>query len=225
MDFLTLCQRTAREAGISGSGPSVVTGQTGQLANVIEWVKLAWKDIQNEPYEWKFHWTQDNVNSLANDPVIDMDSKNIKSYDEDMFWCYLTSAGTTDRQRLTFINYQKFKRLYQNLANPATGRPTMVTELPNGDLQLYPVPPAIYTVEYEGYSDVQELDAGTDEPLMPSRFHDIIIFRALMDHGRYEDAVEIRQEVPKRYDKMWMDLLWDQANDPSKDGLMVVTPE
>lgn len=226
MDFLTLCQRTAREAGISGTGPALVTGQTGQLANVINWVNLAWKDIQNLPYKWKFQWDEYSVVTIASNPTIGMDGETVDSYATDTFSCYLTATGTTDRQKIKYMGYQAFKKRYPRELQSTADRPTVVTELPGGDLKFYPTPDAVYTIEFEGYKKPQDLTAGTDVPVLPEKFHEIIIFKALIDHGRYEDAVEIRQDVPRRFERMLQDLLWDQVDDPHNVGdQMVVVPQ
>ena len=46
MNFLSLCQRLRSEARIPGTGPSSVTGQTGELAKIVEWITTAYEDIQ-----------------------------------------------------------------------------------------------------------------------------------------------------------------------------------
>ena len=46
MTFLELCRRLAREVDASGSGPSAVTGQTGENRRIVDWVASAWQDIQ-----------------------------------------------------------------------------------------------------------------------------------------------------------------------------------
>ncbi len=42
MNFLSLCQRLRSEARIPGTGPSSVTGQTGELAKIVEWITTAY---------------------------------------------------------------------------------------------------------------------------------------------------------------------------------------
>ena len=52
MDFLSLCQRMRQECGISGSGPTTVVGQSGNLQRIVDWVNTAWIDIQTTNQDW-----------------------------------------------------------------------------------------------------------------------------------------------------------------------------
>ncbi len=52
--FLELVQRTASECSVSLTGPSAVTGQTGRLGQVVNWVNSAWMDVQTRHDDWKF---------------------------------------------------------------------------------------------------------------------------------------------------------------------------
>lgn len=43
MDYLTLCQKVARESGVvAGVQPATVTSQTGRLLKIVSWVNDAW---------------------------------------------------------------------------------------------------------------------------------------------------------------------------------------
>jgi hypothetical protein len=45
-------------------------------------------------------------------------------------------------------------------------------------LGLYPEPNATYTINYEYYATHSDLSANTDTPIIPERFHDVIVNRA-----------------------------------------------
>lgn len=54
MNYLDLCKRVSQEAGYSGSGPSKVTGQTGEMQRVVSWVQDAWIELQQQQKYWRF---------------------------------------------------------------------------------------------------------------------------------------------------------------------------
>jgi hypothetical protein len=47
--------------------------------------------------------------------------------------------------------------------------------------------------------DVQDLTADTDIPQMPTRFHSLIVWRALIEYGGYDSASEVFQRADRNY--------------------------
>jgi hypothetical protein len=54
MNFLQLVQRTARECGVTGVGPTTVINQTGQAGRLVNWVNESWNDIQCAHQDWQW---------------------------------------------------------------------------------------------------------------------------------------------------------------------------
>ena len=58
-NFLTLCQEAAAESGVVAAGqPLSVTGQVGQLADFVRWVRDAYDMIQRSRRDWTWMQTE-----------------------------------------------------------------------------------------------------------------------------------------------------------------------
>lgn len=90
-------------------------------------------------------------------------------------------------QRLGYVDPRTFDALIPNPT--ATGTPRVYSlvgrYVPTGAWQvaLYPVPGAILNLQVKYYCEVTELASGTDEPLLPKVFHDILVFGSLYFFG------------------------------------------
>jgi hypothetical protein len=91
----------------------------------------------------------------------------------------------------------------------ATSRPVCFSVDPQKNLLLGMTPNAAFDVPYEFYRTPQVLSADADVPLMPTRFHELIAYRALRAYGIFMSA----PEVIGRADQMIGDIYPDLAND------------
>ena len=57
MNFLDLCQRLVQETGIADEGPATVTGQTGDMGRIVNWINDAWLKIQSIRADWNWAWS------------------------------------------------------------------------------------------------------------------------------------------------------------------------
>jgi len=135
------------------------------------------------------------------------------------FMSYQTAAGTTDRQRMTYIPYDEFRARYSVFV-AANDRPLHVTRLPNGPLRFYPPPNDIYSIQFEYFSTPQIMAVNGDTPAMPERFHQLIVYEAMKRFGKAEDAPELvklaEEEAGseggegKPMSGLWRAMAWDQ---------------
>jgi len=121
MDFLQLVQRTRRECGVAGSGPSTTASQTGELAKLVEWVQQSWVEIQEEQPDWGF--LRNPVSFLTQYGTTQVEGDTVKAgqvYE-------LVSVGTT--------NFDVIGELYSGQANTAGSKyqVTTATVLGAGD--------------------------------------------------------------------------------------------
>jgi hypothetical protein len=242
--FLQLAQDMRREAGLSGSGPADVTAATGIELRLVNGIKRAWLRIQNHPKDWKWMWEEYDTGSGPLQTIINTTDYVLtdvgKTVYTNTFYSYLTATGTSDRQKMVFMNYEKFKLKYGAVTADAS-RPIVATLLPNGDLRLHPKPDATgYSIEFEIQKAPQVLAANADVPELPSRYHDLIVYEALKHFGKAEDAPEVIKLAEEEGGSeggpegrgatgMWRDLIWDQeyksANQQSQDAFMTVVPQ
>ncbi len=201
--FLELCQELREQAGISGSGPTSVTGQTGEMLRIVNWIKKAYQKIQNLHQDWNFLRNDFSFQTIASTSTYTTTAVSLTehgAWKTDSLRCYLTSAGVSDEQWLVYYPWEEFRDIYLfgDLRSSA-GRPHSFSVKPDQSLIFYPVPDAAYTVVGEYFKKAQELSANSDEPLIPEQYQDAIMWRALMFYATYESAPELFAEGQAEY--------------------------
>ena len=103
MNFLELCQRVRQESGgVSGTGPTTVTGQSGQLKKLVTWTNAAWRELQlmHDDWLWKRKDFTLTLSASDNDyaaadctPAV----TDLGEWDLETFRIYQTSAGVSDQ--------------------------------------------------------------------------------------------------------------------------------
>ena len=206
MTYLSLCQDTRRECRVAGTSttPSTVVGQTGRLGDIVAWVAQAYTEIQ-EAKDWNWLRSTFTVNTVANDDtyaygdctdsrlsaVLTRFSKWwLRNGDESNITLYLTSAGVGGENYLTPIDWIDFRERYKR-GTQTTGQQIHVAIDPQGNLVLGPKPDAIYTINGEYQMSPQTLTADADVPEMPTRFHSLIMYRAMEKYGAANGAPEV----------------------------------
>lgn len=193
MNFLELCQDFYRENDSLSGVIADVTAATGQALIAVNDVKKAYRSIQNAHADWDFLRADVSFNTTAATQTYTATEAGITAavFGEWMFspyskqWrCYTTSLGVVDEQPIRQMPYDDFKRQYLFGAQRVTvGRPLVITQKPDRTLLFWPTPDAIYTVIGEQYRAPYELAANADTPIFAARFHDVIVYRALMLYG------------------------------------------
>jgi len=189
MNFLQGVQRLRIEAGISGSGPTSVVGQVGELSELVEWYNSAYEDIQNLHRNWRFLWGE-----FSFDLIIDTVSytaaaagySDLNEWKLDDVRVYLDSA---DEDQLIYEIWDDFKAVRQ-IGTVSTGRPTHFSISPNNSIAFWPTPDQTYTAVGEYYKSAETLSGNTDEPIFPSQYHMAIVWRALMFYAAGLSAAE-----------------------------------
>lgn len=197
MNFLQLCQRTRQECGVSGSGPTTVTGQTGQLLKIVDWVAQAWVEIQTMRPNWRFMWKEFSFNTVAGTrdySTSDVSITDLDQWDTSSFLIYKTATGTSDQNELPFLEYRDWRPAYRvRMAERANDRPILFTLLPDDDsVRFEPCPDAIYTIDGDYKRTAQVFSASADEPTgLPSKFHMMIVYKAMQHYGFHESAPDV----------------------------------
>lgn len=211
MTNIELCQRLRQEAGIAGSGPSTVVSQSGELERVVSWINSAYEDIQNIRATWRFlqeSFTFSTIDGTQNYTPSDVSLSDLSAWKTDCFTLY---SSESDEQDLTYLLWKNFKRTYIFGANRSVStRPTMFTVKPDNSVSLWAIPDAVYTVTGEYYKKAQSMSANDDEPLIPSQFHMIIVWKALMLYGAYSGASDVYTHGEREYKNYLRKLEADQ---------------
>ena len=217
MTFLQLCQRLRQEAGIPGTGPVNVTGQTGFNKQLVEWITDAYEYIQNLHQTWlflrkdfSFVTTVDKREySITETGITDLRNWKIDQYGD--FRCYLTSSGINSEQYLQYLSWDDYKQIYLfGATRSAPGQPSYCSVHPNKSLDFYLVPNDSYTINGEYFSIPDIMTGNTDNPIFPSSFHLIIVWYALMSYGAFDAAEEKYTFGHSKYRRMKTQLEFDQ---------------
>lgn len=183
MNYLELCQVVKRELGLSGDGPSAVTNQQGQLAQLVGFVQAADLLVQNLWVDWKFLWSEYSFSTIASLEKYSPPS-DLGVWDRNSFYIEDT-LGSIEME---------FSDDYNRYRNPEKeeGLPSVIIQQPNNILKLYPIPDDAYMVYSEYFKSPVPMVENTDVSLIPSQFHRIIISRAKM---LYAEAEELPQQL------------------------------
>lgn len=193
MNYLQLCQRVRQECGGAGSGPSSVLNQTGENKLYTDWVQQAWLEIQLSQQNWFFMWDQTTVDTLSGISVYALDA-TIGNIDSD--------SMTIDGDALPIAGYKSILT--------DTGKPTAFSMLPNGKLALNSVPLSAHTLAFDYFTAPVSLVENTDTPALPEHLHMIIVYKAMMFYGAYENATEVYADATQKYGELYSSLASQQ---------------
>lgn len=222
MTYLELCQRARQEMGISGSGPTAVTGQVGQLKKVVDWVARSWVDIQQMRPNWLFmnsEFTFDTVAATRDYLATDYSITDLALWDYDSFLIYETAVGESDENELKYYTYANWRPAFRARMNDrADERPQLFTILPSNEVRFEPRPDDIYTITGEYKRTAQNFTADTDTPTgLPDDFHLIIVWKALEYYGFEENAPEKLDQAETNFDTLLFRLENEQLPEISED--------
>lgn len=227
MTYLQLCQRIHLLLGMGSRGntakpgtvPTAVSGQVDELAEIVEWAKLAWRDVQIE-YPWGWLVAQGTLAFGAGTDTV-VPNTTLTNYRE---WIpfvepygmgsrkyvlsYITSAGSTAEQKVYFEDWDTF-RGFRDRADVATGRPVYFTIKPDHSWQVYPTPDVSYTLRFD-YLYKPKIFTTSDGAVniedypstgrgLPEEFQDAIVWRAIRYWAETRGDANMFQIADRRY--------------------------
>lgn len=219
--FLELSQRLCSETGISLTGPSATSGQTGRLGQAVNWINSAWVDIQTKFDNWRFMRASFTVATTSGDgkyAVVDctdvatssaLTAAGFRDWCRDSFKIYLTSAGVGTETDLQFIDYGDWYTIW-NFGSPSNSYPRDWTMDHDRAILLGPKPDGIYTVRGEYMKAATELSGDSDEPELPNEYRMAIVYRAMMMYGRYLGAPEVYTDGENNYKRLLREMIRTQ---------------
>ncbi len=199
MTFLELVQDLARETGtmenadpINGEISTLQDPDNDYLIDLIRWTRKAWVAIQLES-DWDYLIKQGEVTTTADQDYVDVASQ---VSDFRLLLPYIAPYGRRwisidDREPVWVVRYPRWAG-WNAVRQSRNARPRNCTILPDGQsehrMKLWPTPNKVYTITFDYIRTPQELSADDDEPAMPARFHDAIVYRAMVKYAGYDEA-------------------------------------
>ena len=178
MNYLQLCNAVLRE--INEVEITNVTSTRGIQTSVADFINKAQRDIINSEVEWPFTVVNQSLTTVAGTSEYNRES-DAKTVDYDSFTIQ-ESADTAER-KLKYISFDEYlERRNEADTNPDSSARALseyVYTTPDNKIGLSPVPDkSTYTVRYYYYQTTTDMAANTDTPIIPERFHDVIVNRA-----------------------------------------------
>lgn len=225
MNFLSLVQRLAQEAG-SGLAGSITTtaSATGELLRLSNWITQSWNDIQTKHDDWEWMRSsvlngggisfatvaaQYNYKFGTSAGQIGIPLASFGKWQEGSFRCNTTAIGFLDELDLWCINYDAWRESYMfgAMRNVQT-RPVVITIAPDKSLSLGPPPNGNYTITGDYYVAPTAISQDSDVPAgIPPQWHLIIVFYAMCKlYAGYENAPDVAAEGQPLYDKMMSEM-------------------
>lgn len=231
MNFRDLAQRLVVEAGISGSpgGPSTVAGQVGSLGRAVSSINSTWLDLQLMRDDWT--WMRSSVllgagasfvtvATQASYPLgtgpgtCGVDPLLLGKWVDTSFRNYTTTVGSQGEIRMDRISFEAWRESYMYGAQTLTQtRPVAVAIGPDNSVCVGPPSNGQYTVTGDFYWAPTQMVADTDVPTrLPTAFHMLIVWQALLDYGSYEAAPEAITRAETHVQRMMPKLLALRGN-------------
>ena len=219
MNFLQLVNRTRVECGVSGANTPLLTAQslTGESARIASWVNASWVDVQTTKEDWQWMRNPFEFNTVTQQQTYTPTQVGVAAtfgnWKRDSFRCSSVGQNYRDEQLMNYMDYTTFRNLYQ-YANMRTTymRPVVVSIVPGADKSLAfgatPDQPYVITGEY--YIKPTEMSADTDTPIIPDRYHLIIVYRAMMQYAGFNAASEVYQRGELEFRRLMNRLNIDQ---------------
>ena len=223
--YLTLAQKLRQEVGVSGTGPSAVTSQTGMLAKIVNWVADANDDICSKWLDWGFLHTEHTVNTIVGTKDYSVPS-DFGIWDQDSF--YLDRTASTYK-KLMPMDYWYWRDALRN-GSKTNAKPDYVIIKPNKAIILEAPPDAIYSLTADYYKTETRLSGNTATSSIPTKFDRIIICRAKIYYAEHENAPEVMENALNEYNDLLnkLESLYLPEQEPrtrSSNNNMVTIPE
>lgn len=216
MNYLQLVNDFLTESALGDTVGSVST-DTFEGRKAALWIKDAWVEIQRAR-RWKFRWAEGSFASVIDQNIYTL--ANLSLTDGVLFknkeFYLVDGSGTRFHLTPEFYSVIKAKKRVSD----TSGQPSYITEKPNGDLEVYPKPDAVYTIEYEYFIAPIELSDALDVPAFPAEYHKAITWKALENYAREEGGEwkGLYQTAIRNYNAIYTQLINTQLPSSSLGG-------
>lgn len=195
--FLELVQDLHAEVGAAGVAPVAVTSQTGEAERLVNWIIRSDYKIQAKWINWKFLRTAFTSGNTTTQGVATLAKPaTLKTWDLATLR-YIAPGNTIADKFGQIVEYENVKT---EILDTAEGVLSRLIIMPDDSLLFEPVPNGVYTLLGDYYAKPIKLSANGSISLIPEEYHDTVILgRAMMYYGNYENAPEIKQQGLELY--------------------------
>jgi len=168
MTFLELTRRVQTMCGLQGQIDSV-DGQTGEYFKMVEYVRMAYDDIQSLRKDFKFKQATHEVTLTSTVNTIDGDLASE--------W----KAVYYDNRKLSYMPYENYLERGSEEAN----QPCFWTVVPETHQIILNSLDDDYDILVRYIVQLDEFASSTSEPILPTAIHLLIAYTAARDFASY----------------------------------------
>lgn len=219
MNYLQIAQAVKRESGLSGS-ITTVASTTTEDSRIANWVNWAARDIHLAREDWRWRRGSATASSTtvqtntAAGPFGLTDFASWKSANAVYKpTAYRIADGVAMERQLQWMSYDQFRMTF-TVGTQTSGVATYWSISPSEEFLLGPAPDSAHFVRADYVKDYTDLALDADIPAMPTRFHMMIVWRALLEYGGFDAAGEVYQRADQNYKLMWTSLVQNQLETP-----------
>ena len=197
MNYLQLTNAVLRE--INEVEVTSISSTRGIQTSVKDFINKAQRDIINSEVEWPFTVVNQSFSTVAGTAEYSREG-DAKTVDFDSFTVQKSGEAERKLRYLSFNEYLDAKN--EADTNPDTSAravPEFVYQTPDNKIGLSPVPDDAYTVRYYYYQTSTDMSDATDTPVIPERFHDVIVNRARYYAHMLRSDVQFSQLAMRDY--------------------------
>lgn len=196
MDYLALCKKVHLMVRIGeetpGTQPAAVTGQTGVLAEMVQWVTASHDDICKLHTDWAFMRGSTSFTLALGDRILTKAEMVAAVPTFGKVAPFVTDNGAfigitpvadpgAAEEIVEYVPYQEWQGAYD--APPIqTGRPTHFTIAPDQSMEFSAIPDQAYSVRTNYRKKVVPLAANTDQPMLDEDYHNLIVYWAVVHY-------------------------------------------
>ena len=208
MNFLQICERIHEELnGVPLSFSSVDLGKSGDTLivsdpvrrQIIRAAQLAFDWIMDFSRHWEFLNQRGEIFDLE-DGVREYWKPWIESVQWDSL--YLTQEDSVTRWPVYKMEYDVWQRQEQ-AEIPSEGYPLYLVSAPSDRWLVWPTPSAAWTLNGNWQYKKSRLLVSSDEPPWDERYHDLIVWAAVMQLERSTEERKLPSPAQRAYNSMW----------------------
>lgn len=202
--FLELCTEFHRDLGMGGS-LSAVSGQTGMLSRVVNWIADADYKIKTSRGDWNFMWAE-GTRTLALGTATYDPPTLLGKFDVSSFWI---DSGTDDAAPVSHVPYREYMHSHKHV-NIDADSPDFLTVRPDQKYTIVPTPDSATdgkVLSFDYWKVPTRLANNSDVSAIPLQFHEIIIWRAKMYHAAWRRDNGSYAEAQTEFARMFLELV------------------
>ena len=208
MTYLQICQRVHDIAGFQGQFTSVQA--TGYQAILTTAVRDTYQDIQRYRKDWWFMQVNKDIS---------VDETKTRYEISDLFgvgdipfgdYQYINwyKTGTTRRTRLIEVPYHEFQ--FFSFTDNQSKEPRLWTQEPFGKALVISPVDTNYTLDLHYIREIDDLSSNSQEPIIPARFHQALVYGALIKLSTYIGNPTLFDEYSMKYAEIMGQLMREE---------------